>query len=466
MGAALRARYPVFADALAECDAALAPHLRRSVTELVTAGPATDLDETQWTQPALFALEYALARLWRSWGITPGAVAGHSIGEVVAATVAGLFTLDDAARIVAARGRLMGSVRTAGRMVSIAAEAADVEPFLGGFGDLAIAAVNAPRQCVVSGGTASVTEVVGVLAARGIDSRPLAVSHAFHSPLMAAVAEEFRAALAGVTFHETTATFVSTVTGKVAKWREIADVDYWVRQLMAPVDFQAAVRTLHRRGKHVFVEIGPAGTLTALARRCVPAADHVWLTSLRRADGDTDRTVLDALAKGYVAGLRVDWSGFHSGRQARPVTLPTYAFARTRYWLPVGRPTTADEPAAPDWATPVAAPERAAFDPAALAAGDPTARRAAIAELVREELAAALSYPDPADLGLDVDFGELGVDSLVAVEVRKALSAALPVECPPAAVFEHPTARRLAHFLSDRISDKVAEHTGELEKIG
>jgi acyl transferase domain-containing protein len=194
----------------------------------------------------------------------------------------------------------------------------------------------------------------------------------------------------------------------------------------------------------------------------VPAADHVWLTSLRREDG-TDRAVLDALARGYAAGLRVDWPSFHKGHEGRRISLPTYAFARDRYWLPVGRPAPAEESAAPDRVVRAAAPDRAPFDPGALRTEDATARRAVIAELVRERLAAALSYRDPADIDLDVDFGELGVDSLVAVEVRKALSAALPVDCPASAVFEHSSARRLAHFLDDQLTGQLA---GELEKIG
>jgi acyl transferase domain-containing protein len=455
MGAGLYKRYPVFAAALDECDALFAPLTGRSVGALVTGGPADDLDRTQWTQPALFSLEYALAKLWLSWGVTPSAVAGHSIGEVVAATIAGLFTTGDAARLVAARGELMGSVRTEGRMVSVAAAVEDVEPFLVGFSDLAVAAINAPRQCVLSGATESVAEVIETLTGKGIDSRVLAVSHAFHSPLMAEVTEGLRAELKNISFQETTATLVSTVTGKVAKWREIADVEYWVRQVAEPVNFQGAMRALHRRGRHVVVEIGPSGTLTSLAKRCVPAADHVWLTSLRESTKDHDHTLLDALAKGYAAGLRVSWPNFHHAQPRSRVDLPTYAFARTRYWLPLGRPTT-EEPTETGAPT-TARPERAAFDPAALHNGD--TRRAAIAELIRERLADALSYSDAGDLDLDADFGELGVDSLVAVEVRKALSAALPVECPPAAVFEHPSARRLAHFLDDQL-------TGELEKIG
>lgn len=467
MGGGLYQRYPVFARAFDECDELLTPLVGRSVKAMVLAGypgAATELEQTRWTQPALFAVEYALAKLWLSWGVTPSAVAGHSIGEVVAATIAGLFTVDDAARLVAARGRLMGSVLAAGRMVSVAAAVDDVTPYLADYPDTAVAAINAPRQCVISGGSDSIAEVVDALTGKGIESKPLAVSHAFHSPLMAEVVNELRAELRGISFHETQFTLISTVTGKVAKWRELADVEYWVRQVAEPVNFQAGMQALHRRGRHVFIEIGPSATLTSLAKRCVPAEGHVWLTSLRQSIED-DSALLGVLAKGYAAGLRVSWPDFHRDRAARKIELPAYAFDRKRFWLPVGRPAAYVEPvdangSAPGApAKPVRTTEYQPFDAATLVGKDEDGRRTAIGELIRERLAGALAYADPTDVELDADFGELGIDSLVAVELRKELTAALPVECPASAVFEHPSARQLAHFLEGLLSD-------QLEKIG
>jgi acyl transferase domain-containing protein len=476
MAAGLYPRYPTFTRALDECDELLTPLIGRSVKAMVLGrddqlGP-TGLDQTQWTQAALFAVEYSLARLWLSWGITPSAVAGHSIGEVVAATVAGLFTVADAARLVAARGRLMGSVRATGRMVSVAAAVDDVVPLLAGHQDLAIAAVNAPRQCVVSGGANSVAEVVAALTDQGFDTRPLATSNAFHSPLMAEITDELRERLRGITFRETQCIVVSAVTGRVAKRHEIADVEYWVRQVVEPVRFQDAMQALHRRGRHVFVEIGPGSTLTGLAKRCVPAADHVWLTSLRKGTED-DRTIVEALAKGYVAGLRVSWPDFHQGRTASKVELPAYAFDHKRYWLPVGlpgavtaqpvdgiRPGSAAPPANGLREPPAGTAQPGTAQPGtALPEQDGAERHTTVAELIRDRLAAALGYADPTDLDPHTDFGELGVDSLVAVELRKTLSAALRVECPASAVFEHSSVHRLARFLDGQLG-------AELQKIG
>ncbi|MFJ9343566.1 SDR family oxidoreductase [Streptomyces sp. NPDC101733] len=345
MGATLYARFPVFRAQVDTCDELFAAHLGRSVRELLlgTAERPEDIDRTEFTQPALFTLEYALAKLWMSWGIKPNALIGHSIGEVVAAAVAGLFDLPDAVRLVAARARLMQAVTTEGGMSAVAAPAEQVEPLLAGHPDLALAAVNAPDQCVISGATAPLAAVGEQLRAQGVRVDSLAVSHAFHSPLMAEVYEDFAAAIDGITFHEPKISLISNVTGKLARFKEISDPGYWVRHIGEPVRFLAGVRTLAQRGRHALVEIGPSSALTALARRCVNADDHLWLTSLRRKDPAGDAT-LRALSDYYAAGLNVSWSAFHAdGRRpdgAAParIDLPTYAFQRKRYWLPTVAP--------------------------------------------------------------------------------------------------------------------------------
>ena len=440
MGAALHRSYPVFAEALDECDELLAPLVGRSVAALAL-GDLDDedaLSRTRWTQPALFATEYALAQLWRSWGVRPGAVAGHSIGEVVAATVAGVLDLPDAARLVAARARLMGSVSTPGGMVSVAAPAETVAPLLAAHPDLAVAAINAPRQCVLSGARAALADVVATLTEHGVNTRELAVSHAFHSPLMAEVLDEFRAALGDLTFRPPQLTMVSTVTGEVAAGAEIADAEYWVRQIVEPVDFQAGMRALHRRGRHVFVEIGPAATLTSLARKCVPAEDHVWLHSTRQSDVDGS-AILDAVARGYAAGLAIDWAALHRGHAHGTVELPTYAFEHRRYWLPVGDRQPSEAPAR---VAPRAPVERVPFEPTGA-----TTRVQAISDLIRTILAEALDFASVRDIDPDADFTELGLDSLVAVGLRRTLSETLGVDCPASAAFDHPSARSLANFL-------------------
>jgi acyl transferase domain-containing protein len=335
MAAALYWRYPVFRQYFDECDRLFTLHLGRSITPIVfgeTEDPA-EIHQTRYTQPSLFAVEYATARLWLSWGVRPSALIGHSIGEIVAATVAGLFTLEDAVALVAARARLMHSVSAPGGMVAVRATPEQVTPLLAAYPDLGIAAVNAPQQCVVSGGRDSLAEVVATLTDRDIRSTSLAVSQAFHSPLMAEIREPFREAIKDIRYSEPELTLISTLTGKVARFTELANPDYWVRQISEPVNFAAGMRTVEQRGRHACIEVGPGAELTSLGKRCVRAADHLWLPSATRAD--TDGTVIRrALAQLYTAGLPVSWTGYHQGRPGRKITLPTYAFDRKRYWLP------------------------------------------------------------------------------------------------------------------------------------
>jgi acyl transferase domain-containing protein len=319
-------------------------------------------------------------------------------------------------------------------MVSVAAPAETVAPLLAARPDLAIAAINAPRQCVLSGGRAALADIVETLTERGVNTRLLAVSHAFHSPLMNEVLAEFRAALSDLTFRQPQLTMVSTVTGAVGT--EVADPEYWVRQIVEPVDFQAAMRTLHARGRHVFVEIGPAATLTSLARKCVPVEDHVWLSSTRQSDVDGS-AILDAVARAYTAGLAIDWAELHRDHAHTMVELPTYAFEHRRYWLPVGDRRPVEAPVAP-----TAPVERVPFEPS-----DATTRACAISDLIRTVLAEALDFASAQEIDPDADFAELGLDSLVAVGLRRTLSDTLGVDCPASAAFDHPSARRLAHFL-------------------
>jgi len=292
-----------------------------------------EIDQTRYTQPALFSLEYATARLWRSWGVRPGVLIGHSIGEIAAAAIAGLFCLEDAVALVAARARLMQSVSAPGGMSAVRAGLDLVAPLLAPYPDLGVAAVNAPEQCVVSGGRESLAALTAVLAQRGIPTRALPVSHAFHSPLMAEVAEEFRDAIADIRYHEPELTLVSNLTGTVARPAELASPGYWVRHLLEPVDFAAGMRTVAQRGQHAFLEVGPATDLIKLGRRCVTAADHLWLASSDRSDTD-GTAVRTALTKLYTAGLPVSWTDYHAGH-GRRIELPAYAFDRKRYWLPI-----------------------------------------------------------------------------------------------------------------------------------
>ena len=470
MGTALYRRYPVFADELDACDELLTPVLGRSVKGMVlgTCGPqdAAALARARYAQPVQFAIEYALARLWMSWGIRPNAVAGHSMGEIAAAAVAGMFSLADAAKMIAARARLTDSVRSPGCMASVGAGAEAVAPLLAGYPDVAIAANNAPQQCVISGGRDSVAAIVAALSRQDIDVKPLAASTAFHSPLMAEVAADLRKVFEGIRFTEPAITIVSTVSGQVVRPSEFC-VDYCMRHVLEPVNFIGAMRTLDQRGKHVFIEIGPFATLTSLGKRCVPARRHVWLASMHPSDQD-GTVILDAVAKAYAAGQPISWLDFHRGRRGRKIELPTYAFDRRPYRLlaspagpaersPAGpaHGTSAEQAVTSSRAVTNQADGNGAAAAALLTTPEGGDRRTVITELIREKVAAVLEFSDLSDIEADADFTDLGMDSLLAVKLRKELCASLSISFPTPEIFSNPTPSALAQFVD-----------GHLEKVG
>ncbi|MEO8900002.1 MAG: beta-ketoacyl synthase N-terminal-like domain-containing protein [Polyangiaceae bacterium] len=333
MGRELYDSAPAYRRAFDECAAELSGVLGRPITPIVfpADGSAALLDRTENAQPALFALEYALGALWRSWGVQPNAVMGHSFGEYAAACLAGVLTLADAARMVVARGRLSALALGDGAMMILEASAEEVEPVIREAGGaLSIAAINGPKNTVISGERGAVELVAAQFAARRRRTTPLRVSHAFHSPLMDSVLAGFERELEGVRYAAPSTTFISNLTGEAAGLETIGRSGYWRDHLRQPVRFAQSIQALAGKGITHYLELSPHPVLLGMGAECV--AGGTWLPSLRK-EQSAWAELLHTLQVLYADGFNVDWAGVTGERLARSVTLPTYPFQRTRHWI-------------------------------------------------------------------------------------------------------------------------------------
>nr|QEO74253.1 Beta-ketoacyl synthase [uncultured bacterium] len=346
MGRRLYETQPTFRKALDRCGDILRGCMDRPLRDVLYAPANPWLDDTAYTQPALFALEFALAELWTSWGVRPAAVMGHSVGEYVAACVAGVFSPEEALWLLSQRARWMGSLPAGGAMAAVAAGIDVVQPAIAGYGDqVSIAADNAPDQTVISGTVQAVEGILTTLAAAGISGTRLRVAHAFHSPLVAPVAAELERAARQISYRSPGLLFVSNVTGELAT-EEVATPAYWVRHASEPVRFAAGIEALYRRGCNVFIEAGPSHTLLDLGRRCIPDAQVLWLPSLQADGGDWEQ-LLGSLGRLYVRGAPIDWRAFDREYDRARVSLPGYPWQRISHWGPAGGAGKPTSPAGP-----------------------------------------------------------------------------------------------------------------------
>jgi acyl transferase domain-containing protein len=355
MGRQLYQTQPTFRQALDECDRLLQPYLKESLLNVLypqtpTANPL--LNQTAYTQTALFAIEYALCKLWQSWGIQPQGVLGHSVGEYVAACIAGVYSLSEAIELIAQRGQLMQALPQTGTMAAVFAPVETVARAIAPYGDeVTIATINSPENVVISGVKEAIALVQADLSAQGIDVRPLQVSHAFHSPMMEPMLGEFKQAAAKINYQTPRIDWISSVTGTEITYS--IDAEYWCQQTRDCVQFAPAIATLAKQGYDLVIEIGPHPVLTRLGKQTLSNSEILWLPSLHR-EQDNWQSLLQSVATLAVHGVAIDWFGFEQDYVRRRLIVPTYPFQRQRYWLAEGEaiqpevlPVAAISPATP-----------------------------------------------------------------------------------------------------------------------
>lgn len=341
MGRQLYEQEPTFRATIDRCATILEPELEQPLLTVLYPETETDtnglLNETKYTQPALFAIEYALAELWISWGIKPDVVMGHSVGEYVAACLAGVFSLEDGLRLIAARGRLMQALPQDGAMLSVLASEqqaiATIKPYVQ---ELSIAAINGPESIVISGNREAINAVEQTLTAKGIKTKQLNVSHAFHSHLMEPMLADFARVAQTVNFSQPQIKLISNVTGEIIT-QEVTTAQYWCRHVRQAVRFSDSMQCLDSLDVNILIEVGAKPILLGMGRYCLPEHQGLWLPSLR-SDHDNWEQMLTSLAELYVQGIAIDWVGFDRNYERYRTPLPTYPFQRQRYWVE-----------APDW---------------------------------------------------------------------------------------------------------------------
>ncbi len=449
MGRQLYDTQRTFRRALQRCAEVLQPLLPRPLLEVLysdaTPGAATGprLDDAALAQPALFAFEWSLSELWRSWGVEPELVIGHSLGEYVAACVAGLFSLEDGLRLVTERGRLTQKLARNGAMLALGATAQRAKQAIAAHSDqVSIAAVNGRESTVISGDADAIAEIGRTLTAEGIGNRRLVVAYGYHSPLMDPVLDVWERFVSKLTFSPPRLGLVSTLTGSLAAYDEVSRPGYWRRHLREPVQFAAGVDRLVAEGCDAYLEIGPHPVLLGMARQHLAeqADAHLWLPSLRRDRGAREQ-ILESLGELYVRGVDPNWSGFYQDEAFRRVVLPGYPFQRKSHWsVPLGVTSEAADAAERFSHT---APGAARVRPQLAASlGERTEQ---LTNHLRQIVAQVLGR-EPESLPSDMNLLDSGLDSLRVMEVLAGLRQTLDLVSSPAELLARPT---LTGFAAD-----------------
>ncbi|MFB2880050.1 MupA/Atu3671 family FMN-dependent luciferase-like monooxygenase [Floridanema aerugineum] len=456
MGRQLYQTQPTFRKVFDRCDEILQPYLKKSLIEILypTSTEETEaaltLDETAYTQPALFAIEYALYELWRSWGIEPTAVIGHSVGEYVAATVAGALSLEDGLKLIVQRGQLMQSLPENGAMAAVFAPESQVREVIQGFdaGEIAIAGINSPNNTVISGKQEIIQKVTAHLQAQLIEVRNLKVSHAFHSPLIEPILDSLEQAASQISYQPLKIGLISNLTGQMLQPGEMLNARYWRNHAREAVLFMAGVNTLLDEGLNIFLEMGAKPTLSRLGRQCQQEKDAIWLSSLTGQQEDWS-SLLNVLSTLYLQGVEINWRGFDQDYSRSLLSLPTYPFQRQSYWIELVQSTTTN-------GKDMVVNGNVAKTQTDVVTGDdrqdacPTRREEIIGTL--QTLVASLLQVSPTDVNIHAPFLEMGADSIIMVEAVQKIERTYGLKIALRQLFEElATLEALAIYLDERL---------------
>lgn len=448
MGRELFRAHPGFAKTLRICDELARAELQYSLLEVIY-GEQTDkglLDQTLYTQPALFALGYGLAQLWRSWGVEPAAVLGHSVGELVAAAVAGVMSLEDGMRLTLARGRLLQSLAEGGAMAAVLAEEGQVREMIAALGQqVAIAAINGPAHTVISGPRSAIEALLRQCEKAAIGARWLNVSHAFHSPLVDPIIPAFEKVARNFSYQPPTSPLVSNVSGRMIDPRDGFDAGYWVRHLRAPVRFADGMAALVAAGCDIFLELGPDPVLIGMGRRVQERSGALWLPSLQRGKGDWE-ALLGSAANLYTRGINLDGVGLDHGYQRRKMVLPTYPFERQRCWVEQ-EPTT----------QPVSTVLRT--QPPLSRTRD-NLQREQIEPLLRAEVARVLGVPAQ-QIDPERPLVEVGLNSVMAIDLASRLEGRFKFRPTLFETAENVSLRDLVRWVEQHLDTSLPPRTAE-----